>query len=72
MSRPAILALTSIVLGIFVMVADQSGVMVALPSVSEYFKSDLPTTQWIFIAYILSISVSLPVSYTHLTLPTKA
>ena len=59
MSRPAILALTSIVLGIFVMVADQSGVMVALPSVSEYFKSDLPTTQWIFIAYILSISVSL-------------
>ena len=41
------------------MVADQSGVMVALPSISEHFQSDLPTTQWILIAYVLAVSVSL-------------
>ena len=59
MTKQSILALFAIILGIFVMVADQSGLMVALPSISEHFQSDLPTTQWILIAYVLAVSVSL-------------
>ena len=41
------------------MVADQSGLMLALPSISKYFGSDLPTTQWVLVSYVLAISISL-------------
>ncbi|PZC42972.1 MAG: MFS family permease [Chloroflexi bacterium] len=41
------------------MVVDQSGVMLALPSISRFFSSDLSTTQWVLIGYVLSISASL-------------
>ena len=41
------------------MVVDQGGIMLALPSISRFFDSDLSTTQWVLIGYVLSISASL-------------
>lgn len=55
-SLPAFIAIS---MGVFCLVADQTGVQVALPSISEFFNSDLPTTQWVLISYVLAISISL-------------
>ena len=41
------------------MVVDQGGIMLALPSISRFFASDLSTTQWVLVGYVLSISASL-------------
>jgi len=41
------------------MVVDQGGIMLALPSISRFFASDLSTAQWVLIGYVLSISASL-------------
>ena len=41
------------------MVVDQGGIMLALPSISRFFDSDLSTAQWVLIGYVLSISASL-------------
>ncbi len=41
------------------MVTDQSGLMIALPYISEHFNSSLPTAQWVMIAYLLAISIFL-------------
>ena len=43
-------------LGIFVSVADHGSVAVALPSIANEFGTDLPTVQWVMIAYALTIS----------------
>ena len=45
--------------GMFAMVTDQSGLMIALPSISEHFNSSLPTAQWVLIAYVLAVSIFL-------------
>ena len=58
MNRPLIPFL-AISLGVFCMVVDQGGIMLALPSISRFFDSDLSTTQWVLIGYVLSISASL-------------
>ena len=48
-------------LGIFVSVADHGAVAVALPSIANEFRTDLPTVQWVLIAYALTIgSLLLP------------
>ena len=48
-------------LGIFVSVADHGAVAVALPSIADEFRTDLPTVQWVMIAYALTIgSLLLP------------
>ena len=48
-------------LGIFVSVADHGAVAVALPSIADEFHTDLPTVQWVMIAYALTIgSLLLP------------
>ena len=39
--------------------ADYGSVIVALPSIAEYFDTDLPTAQWVIIGYALSISALL-------------
>ena len=39
--------------------ADHGSVTVALPTISEYFGADLPTTQWVVIGYTLTISALL-------------
>ena len=58
MNRPLIPFL-AISLGVFCMVVDQGGIMLALPSISRFFASDLSTTQWVLVGYVLSISASL-------------
>ena len=68
----------AIAVGLFTSVADFGSLIVALPTISEYFRTDLPTTQWVLVGYSLAISALLlpmgrlaAVSYTHLTLPTN-
>ena len=39
--------------------ADHGSVTVALPTISEHFGADLPTTQWVVIGYTLTISALL-------------
>ena len=39
--------------------ADHGSVSVALPTISEHFGADLPTSQWVVIGYTLTISAFL-------------
>ncbi|MDC0035351.1 MFS transporter, partial [Chloroflexi bacterium] len=41
------------------MVVDQGAIMLALPSISRFFASDLSTAQWVLIGYVLAISAAL-------------
>ena len=45
--------------GLFVSVADVGSVVVVLPSISEHFSTDFPTTQWVIIGYALTVSALL-------------
>ena len=58
MNKPLV-PFIAISLGVFCMVVDQGGIMLALPSISRFFVSDLSTAQWVLIGYVLSISASL-------------
>ncbi len=46
-------------IGIFFSVVDHGSVLVALPEIEAHFGSDLPTVQWVVVAYALAISVLL-------------
>ena len=48
-----------IAVGLFTSVYDYHSVVVALPSISNDFQIDLPTGQWVIIAYGLMISALL-------------
>ena len=52
-------AFAAIGMGTFSSVADMDSVLVALPSISEHFQTELPTTQWVVIAYALTTSALL-------------
>ena len=52
-------AFAAIAVGLFASVADNGSVVVALPTIADHFNTDLPTTQWIVIAYALTISALL-------------
>ncbi len=45
--------------GIFFSVVDHGSVQIALPDIEAYYNSDLPTVQWVVVAYSLTISVLL-------------
>jgi len=47
----------TIAIGIFFNVVDHGSVLVALPDIEAHFKTDLPTVQWVVVAYALVISV---------------
>ena len=49
----------ALTIGLFASVADFGSVAVALPSIAEYFRTDLPTAQWVAIGYALTISALL-------------
>ncbi len=49
----------ALALGMFTGVADHGSVIVALPTIADYFVTDLPTVQWVVIGYALAISVFL-------------
>ena len=48
---------SSVALGLFLTVTDQSGVGIALPRIAEHFGADLPLAQWIALGFTLSTSV---------------
>ena len=52
-------AFLAIALGTFTSVADFGSLIVALPTISAHFGTDLPTTQWVMIGYSLTISALL-------------
>ena len=58
-SRRRCLAIGAIIFGLFTFIAAYGGILIALPSVADHFGSDLPTTQWVMIGYVLAISVAL-------------
>ena len=49
----------AITVGLFASVTDFGSVAVALPSIAEYFETELPTAQWVAIGYALTISALL-------------
>ena len=53
------LALGTVGIGIFGSVVDYGSVNIALPTVADYFTTDIPTVQWVVIAYTLTISALL-------------
>ncbi len=53
------LALGTVGIGIFGSVVDHGSVNIALPTVADDFSTDLPTVQWVVIAYTLTISALL-------------
>ena len=52
-------ALGTIALGIFMSVIDHGSAAVALPTIATRFNADLPTVQWVVVAYTLTVSVML-------------
>ena len=52
-------AFGAIAVGTFISVVGHGSVLVALPSIAEYFNTDLPTVQWVIIAETLAIAVLL-------------
>ena len=57
--RSRYLAFSAILFGLFTVVADHGSIIIALPSIANHFESDLPTTQWVSIGYVLAISITL-------------
>lgn len=49
----------ALAIGLFTSAADNSSVVIALPTIADYFRTDLPTTQWVVIGYLLTISAFL-------------
>ena len=52
-------AAAAVAFGTFTSVVDNSSLGIALPSVAEYFRTDLTTTQWVLIGYALTVSALL-------------
>ena len=46
-------------------------VNVGLPAMRDAFDTDLASVQWVIVVFIATRAGLAPVSYTHLTLPTK-
>ncbi|MBO55606.1 MAG: hypothetical protein CL886_08100 [Dehalococcoidia bacterium] len=53
------LVFAAVAIGTFCSVIDHGSISVALPSISNYFSSDLPTTQWVVIVFSLTIVILL-------------
>ncbi len=49
----------ALAIGLFASAADNSSVVIALPTIADHFGTDLPTTQWVVIGYLLTISAFL-------------
>ena len=52
-------AFLAVEIGTFASVMDQGSVIVALPTIADHFKTDLPTVQWVMVVYALTISALL-------------
>ena len=49
----------AVAIGLWINVSDQSGINIALPQIAEEFAADIPTVQWITLAYSLATSAML-------------
>ena len=52
-------AFCAVAIGTFASVADQVSVNVAMHPIAGYFKTDIPTVQWVILSYTLTISALL-------------
>ena len=48
-------AFAAISIGTFTSVVDQISVSIALPTIAEHFRADLPTIQWVVVGYTLTV-----------------
>jgi len=46
----------SVAAGAFLTVSDQTGTNIAMPRIAEDLSADIPTVQWVYLIYTLSIS----------------
>ena len=46
-------------IGLYMIVLDNSSLNIALPTISQHFKADLPTVQWVVVGYHLAITALL-------------
>lgn len=53
------IAIAVIAVGLFASVADNQGMVVALPTIAIAFSTDLPVVQWVVVGYSLTITVLL-------------
>ena len=53
------LALGAVGIGTFMSVVDHGSVNLSLPTIATHFKTDIPSVQWVVIAYTLTISALL-------------
>ena len=51
-------AFSAIAIGMFLAVAEQTGVALALPEIADDFKVNIPAVQWITLGYVLSTSAA--------------
>ena len=51
-------AFSAIAVGMFLAVAEQTGVAIALPQIADDFKVNIPAVQWITLGYVLSTSAA--------------
>ena len=63
-------ALIIVCVAIFMLLLDITVVNVALPDIQKELHTSFTDLQWVVDAYALTLATSMPVSYTHLTLPT--
>jgi len=52
-------ATSAAIFGNFCTSVEQGVLAIAIPSVAEHFDSDIPTSQWIFLAFFLTLSVAM-------------
>ena len=52
-------AFLAIGVGTFASVVDHGTVIVAMPTIADHFRTDLPTVQWVMVGYALTISALL-------------
>ena len=52
-------AFLAIGVGTFTSVVDHGTVIVAMPTIADHFRTDLPTVQWVLVGYALTISALL-------------
>ncbi|MCS5649248.1 MAG: MFS transporter [Dehalococcoidia bacterium] len=50
------LVYASVAVGAFLTVSDQTGTNIAMPRIAEDLSADIPTVQWVYLLYTLSIS----------------
>ena len=50
------LVYASVAVGAFLTVSDQTGTNIAMPKIAEDLSADIPTVQWVYLLYTLSIS----------------